>query len=812
IFMVGDMKQSIYRFRMARPELFVEKSRRYSRTSGPDRKIELHSNFRSRREDIDSVNRLFRLLMQEEVGNIEYTEEAALHPGLAFPPYPEGYTGSPETEVLCLDPTAEEEGQADAGDVGNDVLEALMTGQKIREILSPERGLAVLDGGRYRRAEPKDITILMRSRSRFETFRDTLESMDIPCVIDDAGSFYISMEVTLVLNLLSVLDNPLNDIPLASLLQSVLYRFTDSELAEIRAYGREKDARGGFLFALKAYEGPLMPRIDRFLRDMERYRRLAGTLSVSGLVRAIYEETGLPGLMAAFPGGAVRRKNLYSLLYRAEDFEKTSYQGIFNFIRYVEKRLKLDTDEPAAQAAAENAVTIQTIHKSKGLQYPIVFVCGCGGKLNASDETGDVLMDQDFGIGVRTVDVRRRVKKDSFLRQAIQGKIRADSRGEELRVLYVAMTRAQEKLILTGVHKPSKEEMKTVEETGAPKQYVSREERKELVLTKGSYMEWIRGVVREAGIRYSEPGAADVAAAGLREEAGNRALRAAFEAGIETLTRGSADTLGGRFAFPYIYDDLYRTAPTSSVSALKARHLEEMEAEGGIPWHAPALTEEGADGPEESGEAGEGAPSGGRPGKAGRRLTGAEIGTAYHLVFRYLPETGTVSELLSRLCGEGLILPEEKATINIGKIEAFRDSSVGRRFFRANREGKGFRERPFVIGVPVTDPVPGDAEVRRESPAEAEVRRENPEEVRRESPADPEFRMIQGVIDLYFEEPDGLVIADYKTDRVKDGAELVRRYRIQLELYKQALEQATGKTVKECWIYSTSLGEEIRVL
>ncbi len=852
VFMVGDMKQSIYKFRMSRPEIFLEKYLRYQTDGTPQGKIELSKNFRSRASVIDSVNDVFTVLMHDSIGKIEYTDEVALHAAADFPDTDKNAGGKTELLILETDPAADQRmftarGEATEGQVtsqpgeaaerqmtslpgeatekgenpsdnGSDPdggvkpddgsnaedeaalelsaieMEARMVAKRILDFVDPESGQYVYDGDRkdYRLARYSDIAILLRATTGIDSvYAEIFRSYGIPVLTESKSGYYNSWEIVLVINLLSVIDNPMNDIPLAAVLTSPLYRFTSEELSMIRICQREQHMTGGLYAGMKAYgnasasfdeyDPNLSDRIQEFLADIDYYREESGIRRLPELLRLLYHRSGLSLYAAAMPDGDKRVANLEVLLERATDFEATSYHGVFNFIRYIDKRRTsaMDEGEASPEAGSGNVVRIMTIHKSKGLQFPIVFVSGCGKLFNRMDENAAILTDPDLGIGVDAIDYEKRTRTRTCIRRAISQKIHKDNQGENLRLLYVAMTRAQEKLILTGIRNKFPGEPDKQTDCSGKDALFSK------ILSGKSFLEWLllacpgRESIEMRSVLPAEV-LQDMVEEVIQVEAKEMANEAAiFGGSAEPKAVTELNALKEQLEFAYDYDDLCRVGVSMSVSALKRKAMMAYEEPDTAVPEASFFNDLPADDERPR-------PRFMKETEDEESLSGAQRGTLYHLVLEHVSEWKSASETISELVEEGLISDLEKDTINPNKIDAFRASGLAKRFFAANARGEGFREKQFIIGRPVQELLP-----------ETRLRH------------DDELLMVQGIIDMFFEEPDGLVLVDYKTDRVKTAEELTERYYYQLELYGKALEQITGKKVKEKWIYSLCLGAEI---
>ena len=880
VFMVGDVKQSIYRFRMARPELFNQKYNTYSTEDSLYQKVELHMNFRSRPSVLACVNAFFYQLMQESAGGIRYDDACALYPcDTIFPDYTvqegetprEPFLEEPELLVLDLEPEAggreqesapseaggreqgavpseaggtERDGtpENETGDPGTEEAtessetddfdltgtewEARLVAEKIHALMDPAKGRTIYDNDlrRYRPLRYGDIAILLRTGTEWaDTFLEVLTSEGIPANTEGSRGYYSSREVQLVLDLLTVIDNPLSDIPLAAVMHSPLFGFTSEELAVIRN-GYDPRSQGlGFYGAVKEYlergGGRLQEKTAAFFERLGAFRRASHELPLSEFLRRIYRETGLLYQMAAMPGGARRRANLEMLITKAHDFEQTSYHGVFQFIRYIEKlkSYELDTGEASAMGENENVVRIMTIHKSKGLEYPVIFLSGLGKRFNRTDERAGVIIHQDLGIGADNVDPEARTKQPNPLKKALALKLAEEACGEELRVLYVAMTRAREKLYLTGTVKKKEMEKyrrlleKNAEKEAAPLCYTD-------LVKAPSMLDWLLKAYRpEMPVQLVFTDILTLAAgAALRETEDGRAQT--FRDVLDRLPREEADLgrLRAVFTADYLYDDLYRTDATVSVSRLKQEHMQAMLTE---TEEARDLLEirgqraEGTGDDQSTGTSGSGDEkststngsgdhqSTGTNGSGehqqkdteggeGTKITGAERGTLYHSVLEWLDPHVPVEAQLSQWEKEGLISTPEKDTINPNIIRGFLFSPLGTRYVKALEAGRAYREKQFIIGVPVKE-IWKDLKVR---PEEQEA-----------------LVMIQGIIDLYFEEEDGIILVDYKTDRVYEEQVLREKYREQLLLYRRALQMFTHLPVREMWIYSLTMGKAILI-
>ena len=771
IFMVGDVKQSIYSFRLSRPELFMEKYNTYSLKDSVTQRIDLHKNFRSREEVLDSVNDIFRQIMKKDLGGIEYDDSAALYPGAEFPPLPSGKEDFCKSELLLLDKEdtrGEDERQA----------EARMIARRIRELI---RDGVVLDKEtrEYRRVQYRDIVILTRSiRGWAEVFSSVLGEEGIPAYSVSREGYFETYEVSVLLDYLKILDNARQDLPLAAVLTSVFGGLDTRELAEIRiAYPNVPFYKAAAMCAKgdaaeDACMEELRGKLRRFYDQVRYFREKVPYTPIHELLEEIIDKTGYGLYIAAMPGGAQRMANVEMLTERAAAFEGTSYKGLFNFVRYIAQLKKYDVDYGEAGIMDEQAdtVRIMSIHKSKGLEFPIVFVAGMGKKFNTQDTKGSVLLHPDWGAGVDLIDLKRRTKTPTFLKKMIREETALENLAEEMRILYVALTRAKEKLIMTGAAK--------ITEDGAVSDISS------VFRAEGAkcYLDWVLPCILsdETGkVKQESPVEVSVFRA---EDLTPQQEETQAEVVAEDVLRNwdasqvyepeLRERLDAQIDYVYPFEDEGKMKLKFTVSELKKwaslaeEAGEEMYEEPVVVPLIPEFLKE-----EEI-------------------LTGAPRGSAYHKLLELLDFTVDydVENLIAavqQLRQEGRLTDEMTECIRPKDILRFLGCRSGKRMADAARNGKLYKEQPFVLSVDASEIYPEDCS--------------------------GEKILVQGIIDVYFEEPDGLVVLDYKTDKVRTGNELKEKYHAQLDYYAQALEQLTEKPVKEKIIYSFTLGEEIEV-
>ena len=849
VFMVGDVKQSIYRFRLARPELFMDKYETYSRERGPRQMIELQQNFRSRESVLTSVNDVFYQIMTKNLGGITYTPETALYPGAKFeevsgktvldPEADAGKSGSREaapvslkagtpTELLLVDTGADTLRQLDEDslDYTAKELEARLIAGRIRQLVSEDQGILVWDKSRggYRRARYGDMVILLRSMSGWsEVFVNVLMNEGIPAFAQTRTGYFNTVEVETILSLLSVVDNPMQDIPLAAVMRSPIVGMDDEEMAWMMAVYKRNSKKGqdrGVYGAWKLWleEGWITVGLSgipvktahsisfksrRLSVLMERLRGEARHLPIHELLYRVYRESGYYDYVSAMPAGETRRANLDMLVEKAAAYESTSYKGLFHFVRYIEKLKKFDTDFGEASVAGEqdNTVRIMSIHKSKGLEFPVVFLAGLGKRFNKQDAYGQILLDADLGAAADFLDLELRVKAPTLKKQALKRRTELETMGEELRVLYVAMTRAKEKLIMTAADKSLENKLgkwKDIPLSQGQLPYT-------ILASANSCLDWL--LMAQPAIPASHMEMRQIQVKDLigeeitrqiirkmkKEDLLNLDGRRVYDAAFGTRLREVLE-----YEYPYESDiGLYAMV---SVSELKKQSqigrtedaigTDSGNLEGIALGELKALTgsrDMAGSGPGESGEQKKTVSAG--PNRAALR------GTAYHAVlehihFHEIHGLAEVKPVVDKLLEGGFLDQEAHDFINPKVIWNFLSSPLGKRMAKAQSEGRIHKEQQFIIGIPAREMGLGDSD---------------------------ELVLIQGIIDAYLEEEDGLVLIDYKTDHVpegdpKQGAKmLAERYRVQLDYYERALTQLTGKHVKERIIYSLALQMSINV-
>ncbi|MBR4760114.1 MAG: UvrD-helicase domain-containing protein, partial [Lachnospiraceae bacterium] len=825
-FMVGDKKQSIYRFRMARPEIFMEKYHAYGR-GGPDHeRILLRKNFRSRVEVIDSVNTIFRRIMREEIGGIDYNTNEELVPGAA---YQVGKYTQNKTELMLS--ISDEKG------IRKRRAEAAMIADRIRDMLDKKilvkrRQIEADDAGTVQQGEDayvydeegdetgilpgmrmdprvrivtgeieyRDIVILVRSHKDFSPLLvQALSERGIPAHAQSSTGYYDTPEVAVVLDLLRAIDNPYSDIPLAGALKSMFFSFSDEDLALVRQ--QDKDISFYECLQKRAAgmdaDERLASLAGRALAQLQQLRELASHITVSQLMAHIFLQFHYREYLLSKPFGKQRAMNADMLITKAEEFEKTSYHNLFWFIRYVEKLKKEDVNEGEAGILSEqaNVVRIMTIHGSKGLEFPVVFMAGCDKGFNLSDSKGTILMDMERGIAADSIDTVTRIKTPSLRKRVLADQIRKDMLGEELRLLYVAATRAKEKLIFTATanvpaaYDNAYSYLKSAAGTaGALPADVLAKPKCFL-----EYLMMVRACDHDLfEEKVAQPKDLDQARMDMAAQQTQRMqdigmlLDPEFVAG-ELKRRGDAEKtaqmLSDRFNYVYAHENLGNLYAKTSVSELKHAAMEEA----GV--HAEFETERTGD------------PYVPQFAKETKESGGTDRGSAFHKVLelldygKYLQMTDPamadaeiavqIENDIAEMVISGRLTQEYADLVPVKKIAGFMRSQAAQRMGRAALAGRLKKEQPFVNTIPAS-------RLHAEIPKEERV-------------------MIQGVIDVFWEEGDGVVLLDYKTDHISRPEELTDRYTAQMEYYQEAIEQITGKKVKEKILYSFALMQEIPI-
>ncbi|MCR4743818.1 MAG: helicase-exonuclease AddAB subunit AddA [Lachnospiraceae bacterium] len=775
-FCVGDVKQSIYAFRLADPSIFMHRYS-FSERDEKSERILLSKNFRSRKEVLDSVNAVFRVIMHENIGAVEYDDDAALYPGAA---YTENETDHKSEFVLIKGDENEEIGSAEA--------EAKFTADRIKEMVGSFQVQSLKDGS-VRAAEYSDFAILMRSpKNTDEVYAKILEEAGIPVFMESKSGYFQTEEIRTMVSLLTIINNPIDDIALAAVMLSVIGSFTDEEMACIRTAGMKGSFYKALLIAAgripseddgAEISGDLRSKCEAFLEMIEKYRKISNYTPIHSLIEKIINELGYDIYAQAKGGSASRNLNL--LIKKAEIFEKSSYKGIFFFLRYIEKLKKYDMDFGEAKSGNEglNAVRIMSIHKSKGLEFPVIFIGGMSKSFNASDRKGKLIRDSEIGIGIERTDAESRIKYTVPIKNIIVEKKRRDEIGEELRILYVGMTRAKEKLIMTAVcddpEKILSQPAKSVSHANSYLDFMIKalesEESKEVIDTKIKFV-------------------SDMVYDSVEEDAEKKMGREFYEKLdlSHTADEKTEKLLKENLSWKYPHEAAFSLPAKLSVSRIKEQMRTEEEMK--IIMDDEIVTSE--DLTEKSPEKETEDTAEEKNDEKSETNKGAEIaairGTAYHKSFELsfsaeIEKQRDVFDYLKRLVREGHLTEESANLIYANDIFEFTKTDLYQRMKAADKMGKLFKEQPFII-------------------------EKKANEINEEWPSD-ETVQIQGIIDAFFIEDNKIYLVDYKTDRGVDGETLINRYKIQLDIYADALSSMLDLEIGEKIIYSVFLKKAI---
>lgn len=838
VFMVGDVKQSIYRFRQAKPELFLEKYNTYKEEAGEgNRKIMLYKNFRSRNGVINGVNYIFKSLMSEIVGELRYDEKEALNLGADYKTVSEETVFGDEDldninvagdiELHILDRSGEYEENSDenqnsqkesfeGGENSSDreteedldaiQLESRIISKKIRELINPSDGSSymVWDKGlsSYRKIKYKDIVILLRATKNWaDTFVEELGFDGIPVYADTGTGYFQTIEIRTIMALLHIIDNPMQDIYILAALRSPIFSFTSEELADVRLLNKDKY----FYLNIKAiadgeHNGEvtdeLIEKCRYFMSRLVVWREKSLYTPIDEFIWYLYSDTSYYGYAGAMPNGIQRQANLRILFQRAKQYEATSFKGLFNFINFINKLKKSSGDLGSAKILGENedVVRIMSIHKSKGLEFPVVFLSGAGKQFNLMDLNKNLLFHEDLGIGAECVDVEKRIAYPTLQKYAIKQKIKLQTLSEEMRILYVAFTRAKEKLIITGAVNNLEKALTTWCKAASVNHDFGIAPSE--VLKGKSYLQWIGMAlakhrngekIREGhniGISIIDNEASQwqvkywtknelAINENLLEEVSEEERKYFVDGEVENID----EEVKRRLEYKYKYSKVCDLPSNISVSDIKKAEYE-AEQEEVMSMFKVDFKRKPKFIQEEKG------------------LSAAERGTAVHFVMQninldYINSINQIKDQIEDMVNRELITLEQGNAVNPFKVQNFFKSDLGTRMLEAYHNGKQvYRELPFVTDIPIT-----------RINKELEVDLYQDENLR-----------LQGIIDCFFEEEDGVVLLDYKTDYAEEGMEqeILDRYQVQIQLYADTLEKITGKKVKEKWLYLFGLEKGIR--
>ncbi len=768
-FMVGDVKQSIYKFRLARPELFLEKYDAYSQEESNCQRIDLSRNFRSRSEVVDTVNGIFAGIMSRQTGGIAYDERAALYVGADYPE-----NGGCGSELLLVDNREEK----DVSEWNDRQAEALCVARRIKELLADFQ-VTDKETKKLRPVSFRDIVILLRTNSGWdEVFKGVLEEEGIPVYITSKTGYFAASEIQELLSLLRVLNNPAQDIPLFGVMKSVFGGFTEEEIALLRSGRKDKNLYEAVCEAVS--QGNLPEQLSRkasdFLEKIDRYRGYTVYMSIRELLEKLMEDSGYLAYVSALPMGSRRRANVEMLLTKASDFEKISYRGLFHFIRYMEQLEKYDMDYGEAELLDENAdvVRIMSIHKSKGLEFPVTIVAGLSKRFNMQDVNSALIADVDMGVGTDFVDPYRRIRNKTLRKRVIARKMREDNLAEELRVLYVALTRAKEKLIMTASLKDAEDKWERQKQLSVEKLFYHE------FMDSASYLDFLLPMAVSAPVDVRIFHSGDYRVGQGKEQIQLLDRKERLEAAAHYADEKELQALRSRFAWQYPHGSLETLYTKTTVSELKIAAMAEKDE---AAYHAFEEKEVVPYIP--SFKRGE------------EKISGTVRGNAFHKVMELMDFeavyegvdlnaldreaqreklTGNLKEQLSRYVKEKQLSDEYRSAVNDQKLLHFLQSELAVRMYLADRRGELYREQPFVYGI-----------------SAGRLGENYPED---------EKVLIQGIIDAFFVEEGALILVDYKTDVVESGQELWKRYETQVQYYEEALCKLMNLPMKQRILYS----------
>ncbi|WZL72191.1 helicase-exonuclease AddAB subunit AddA [Clostridiaceae bacterium 35-E11] len=780
-FMVGDVKQSIYRFRLADPSLFIEKYETFENAlKALNCRIDLSKNFRSREEVIHGVNFIFKHIMSKQFGEIDYDEKAYLYQGATTQPIED-----PNIEINIIEKKVQTNEMEEALEELEDMeVEARITAKRLKQLLDTTIYDQKLE--QYRNLGFRDIVVLLRTTKNWaQTFLEVFIEEGIPAYADVNAGYFEAIEVNIFMNLLKVIDNKRQDIPLLSVMRSPIGGFSTQELINIRAYSKAAT----YFEAIESYQTQMTDELKEkcavFLEKIQAWKEASRYLHIDRFIWKLLMDTGYYDYVGAMPGGIQRQANLRVLIDRARQFQKTSMKGLFHFIKFVDKLKSSSGDMGTAKTLGENedVVRIMSIHKSKGLEFPVVIVAGMGKQFNLRDTHASVLFHKDLGIGPKYVDPELRQYGDTIAKVAMTNQIKLESLSEEMRILYVAFTRAKEKLILVGsvrdIERTAKKWTNPVNPFHLSKArsyldwvgpVVMRHRDGEL-LREWAEVDWTRDVLFEDSSKWkiTKFKKTDINIEEMEKKMSKLAFLQYLKNFEHITSSEDGQWVKQRLDWQYPYQIATKIPSKLSVTEIKRISVKELNP---MNMHVPALVQ--------------------RPkfmeGK--KQFTGMEKGIIIHFAMQHLNiekvDTKEAIELqIENMVTAELLKPEEANVVDILKIQKFFQSAIGQRIIKAK---KVFREVPFNFVKKACEITLGleDCE---------------------------ESLLVQGVIDCYFEEEDGFVLVDYKTDYAGLGnkEEIVNKYRVQIELYKEALEKITRKTVKESYLYLFYLDEEVKI-
>ena len=783
IFMVGDVKQSIYKFRQAMPELFLNKYKTYKlkkeKTEADDLKIQLFKNFRSRKNILDTTNIIFQEIMSKDLGDVDYNEDEYLNLGANYEePQLENidFAGKTEINIINLEDTTkdsqeDEEDNVKTERIENSILEARYVAQKINELINSNYYVLDKKEG-YRKVTYKDIVVLLRSTTELSPiYEKEISDLGMPVYSETSTEYLNSVEIQLIMSCLKIIDNPMQDIPLVTVMRSMIGGFTDNDLIEIRLADKYENFYESIVKARIQVNEELRNKIDSFLELINQWREASEFLALDELIWKIYMDTGYYNYVGLMQNGKLRQANLKMLFERAKQYESATFKGVFNFINFIDKLKLRNNDLGAAKIIGENenVIRIMSIHKSKGLEFPVVFLSSTGKNFNLKDLREKILIHQEIGFGPNYENSELKIEYPTLAKEAIKMVSKRESISEEMRVLYVALTRAKEKLIITGIEKDLQKSIESKEKE--LQIYESEDNSKinpKILESYKSYLDWIELVYLKHKIKNSDIFEFNVVS---KTEILNQTVESETERkdvlkdiANKKVSKENMEKIKNILEWEYKYKD--STEMPSELSVSKIKELsKDTEEKIGITLKKPNFLIEKTE------------------------LTPAEKGTIMHLCLQKLNykeeyNLEKLKNMVNNLVNKEIILPKEAESVNYNKILAFLSSNIWKEMQTAKVVEQ---EKAFYLNLKANEIYQNDAE----------------DEI-----------LVQGIIDLYYiTNNDELVLVDYKTDYVENNNEqsLEDKYNIQLEIYKKALEESLNRKVDKVYIYSTWLNKEIEI-
>lgn len=803
IFMVGDVKQSIYQFRQARPKLFLEKYATYGFENEKNEKglkIQLFKNFRSRENILDITNIIFENIMSESLGSIKYDETEFLNLGAYYEPPEQGtnFAGIAELHIIDKKVGTEEKISArdrltndtenelerqkeevnqeienndeETEDIADLALEAKFVANNIKQLINSEYMVFDKKSKKYRKIEYRDIVILLRATTiPAPIYEQELLLQEIPVFSDASSQFLDTYEIQVIMSLLKIIDNPMQDIPLVTVMRSCIGGFTDNELIEIRLF----DAGVSFYETLMKCqpETKLRNKVDKFLKSIQKWQEQEKHMSLDEIIWQIYQDTGFYNYVSLMPNGALRQANLKMLFEKAKQYETASFKGLFNFINFIDKLHTGSGDLGSAKiiGEAENVVRIMSIHKSKGLEFPVVYLCNTGKKFNLQDLNENIILHQDLGFGPKYINEEMRIEYPTLAKEALKIQSKIESVSEEMRVLYVALTRAKEKMIITGIKNDAEKSQLEKEKILQMYESVAKKTISDKILkTNISYLDWIEFVyLKDERLRknmkmqiYKKEDIINKLCDNNEKE--QEDINTKILENIQQVNQEQMQQIKNIFNWKYKHIKSAAIPTKTSVTQVKQMQNTENMQDTEI-CDAPKFMVNI------------------------EQITPAKKGTLMHMCFQKLDEKKEytledIKEFVQNLVNKEIITQQEAKAINVNALFKYTKSELWNMLAKAT---KIYKETPFYININSNEIYNDDSN----------------EEI-----------LVQGVIDLYFiNEQNEVILVDYKTDYVETEQPLIEKYKTQLEMYKTALEKGINAKVDKTYIYSVKLEKLIEL-